>query len=191
MQPWELRTLRRQSGLTLRDVARAAGTSETNVSAYERGAKRPSARTLRRLRAAIGAGADSPVHRAKLSTIPATAAALRGGLRKAWSTAQLLRLVRQMRTDAAHLDGSADRAAFFAEPSTTGDPRWDALLAGAVEDLFVQEGMPAPAWTRGHVLPRFWFVSDSPTLQAYAFAHSPMALQVRGVMLDPADLEAV
>ena len=186
-----MRTLRRQAGLTLRDVAWAAGTSQTNVSAYERGVKRPSARTLRRLRAEIGAGADSPVYRGRLSTVPATAAALRAGLRQEWSTAQLLRVVRQMRTDAAHLDGPADRAAFFAEPSTTGDPRWDALLAGAVEDLFVQDGAPAPAWTRGHALRRFWFVSDAPALQAYVFAHSPMSLQVRGVMIDPADLEAV
>jgi DNA-binding XRE family transcriptional regulator len=40
MEGWELREHRRRAGLTLRQVARAAGTSETNVYAYERGATR-------------------------------------------------------------------------------------------------------------------------------------------------------
>lgn len=191
MEGWELRSRRWDAGLTLQQVARAAGTAEANVSAYERGTKTASDRTLQRLVAAIDAGANSEVHRAQLLTVPATAAALRRGLRRGWATADLLRLVRQMRSDAAHLPRGADRAAFYAEPSTTGDPRWDAMLAGAVDDLAVRDGVPAPAWTRGKVLGRFWFVTDEPALRAYVFAHSPMALQVRGVLVDPADLEAV
>jgi predicted transcriptional regulator len=82
--------LRRQADLTLAQVARAAGTSETNVSAYERGVKRTSARTARRLRAVIDAGAASRIHTARLSTAPATAATLRRGLRGGWSTAAAL-----------------------------------------------------------------------------------------------------
>jgi transcriptional regulator with XRE-family HTH domain len=191
MDGWELRRRRRDAGLTLQQVARAAGTAEANVSAYERGTKAPNQRTLRRLVAVIDAGADSVVHRAQLATAPATAAALRLGLRQGWATADLLRLVRQMRSDATHLTRPADRAAFYAEPSTTGDPRWDAMLAGAVDDLAVRDGVPAPEWTRGKALDRFWFVTDELALRAYVFGHSPMALQVRGVMVDPADLEAV
>lgn len=186
-----MRSLRRGAGLTLAQVARAAGTSEANVSAYERGAKRPSARTERRLKAVIDAGAASPVHTARLSTVPATAATLRHGLRAGWSTGQLLRVVRQMRSEATHLAAEVDRAAFYAAPSTTGDPRWDALLAGVVEADHLRRGVPAPAWTRGHALRSFWFVPDNPTLHAYAFAHSPIPMQVRGIMIDPADLEAV
>jgi transcriptional regulator with XRE-family HTH domain len=191
MGGWELRRRRRDAGLTLQQVARAAGTAEANVSAYERGTKTANQRTLQRLVAVIDAGADSVVHRSQLSTAPGTAAALRAGLRQRWATADLLRLVRQMRSDAAHLTSVADKAAFYAEPSTTGDPRWDAMLAGAVDDLAVRAGVPAPAWTRGKALRGFWFVTDEPALRAYVFAHSPMALQVRGVMVDPADLEAV
>jgi transcriptional regulator with XRE-family HTH domain len=191
MKGWELRDRRRRAGLTLRQVARAAGTDETNVSAYERGAKTPSPPTVRRLLAVIDAGADSPVHRAQLLTAPATAAALRRGLRECWTRPELLRLVRQMRTDTRHLASQPDRAAFYAAPATTGDPRWDALLAGAVEDLALRDGVPAPEWTQNTALDQFWFVTDSPSLYAYTFAHSPIALQVRGVMIDPADLEAV
>lgn len=186
-----MRAARRRAGLTLAQVARAAGTSETNVSAYERGAKQASGRTERRLSAVIEAGSGSAVHAARLSTVPATAAALRRGLRAGWSTAELLRVVRQIRSDATHIESAADRAAFYAEPSTTGDPRWDALLAAVVEEAHLLRGEPAPAWTAGHALRSFWFVPDNPSLHAYAFAHSPMPMQVRGIMIDPADLEAV
>lgn len=53
---------RRAAGLSLRLVARSAGTSETNVAAYERGVKQPRAHTLQRLLAMIDAGGDSAIH---------------------------------------------------------------------------------------------------------------------------------
>lgn len=191
MSGWQLRAARRDAGLTLAQVARAAGTSETNVSAYERDAKQPNATTLERLTAAIEAGSDSPIHRRNLQTVPATAAVLRAGLRRGWSNAELLRAVRQMRSDAAHLVTDADRGAFFAPPTTTGDRRWDLLLAGVVEDLALSLGGEPPAWVRKGTLRTFWFLSPSPALDAYVFARSPLSLQVRGVMVDPADLVAV
>lgn len=191
MKPWEVRDRRQAQGLSLRQVARAAGTSETNVSAYERGTKEMRPATCDRILAGIEAGAASPIHRHRLSTFPAAAAALRRGLREQWSTADLLRLVRELRAHLALLSTPQDRAAFFAAPTTTGDPRWDAMLAGNAEDLSLRSGRPPPEWCRGHALPTFWFVGAAPSLQAYAFARSPFALQVRGVMVDPTDLEAV
>jgi transcriptional regulator with XRE-family HTH domain len=191
MEGWELRSYRRGQGLTLSEVARAAGTAETNVSAYERGAKVPSRRTLKRLVASVAAGSNSPVHAGQLLTVPATAASLRKGLRDGWPTSDLLRLIREMRSNSKFVTTAADRKAFFAEPSTTGDQRWDAMLAGCVEDLAMRDGFSVPKWTRGKSLRQFWFVSSMPSLRAYAFAHSPFSLQIRGVMVDPADLESV
>lgn len=78
-----------------------------------------------------------------------------------------------MRSNAVFAVTHTDRAAFFAEPSTTGDPRWDAMLAGSTEDLALRGGFPAPDWTPGHALPEFWFVGRAPSLHAYAFARSP------------------
>jgi len=108
-----------------------------------------------------------------------------------WKNADLLRLVREMRSNSAQVVIPADRAIFLAEPSTTGDARWDAMLAGSVEELAMRNAWEVPEWTRGHALPTFWFVGSSPSLRAYAFARSPFPLQVRGVMVDPADLESV
>lgn len=191
MNGWELRERRLLEGLTLSAVARAAGTAESNLSAYERGAKVPSARTVRRLLAVLDAGGASPVFTQRLLTTSAAASAIRLGLRRSWRTADLLRVVRELRANSRHLATGADRDAFFAEPSTTGDQRWDAMLAGNAEDLAMTMGFAPPAWSRGHALPEFWFVGSMPELQAYAFAYSPFSMQVRGVMVDPADLESV
>jgi transcriptional regulator with XRE-family HTH domain len=55
MQPAELiRTVRRRRGLTQAALARAAGTSQPVISAYEAGRRDPSHGTLRRLVAAAG-----------------------------------------------------------------------------------------------------------------------------------------
>ena len=49
-----LRDARRRSGLTIRQLARRAGTSHSAVAAYESGAKSPNSATLRRLVRACG-----------------------------------------------------------------------------------------------------------------------------------------
>jgi transcriptional regulator with XRE-family HTH domain len=187
----ELRDRRTAAGLSLRQVARAAGTAETNVSSYERGTKTPSGRTLRRLLSAIEAGSSSPIYRMNLLTAPALSASLRKAIRDGWTTSDRLRLVREMRSNFRHVTTPADVAAFLAEPSTTGDARWDALVAGNVENLAIKNDLPVPEWSRGHALPFFWFVGEMPAMHAYDFAHSPLSMQARGVMVDPADLESV
>lgn len=50
-----LRRARRDAGLSQRDLARRAGTSQSTLSAYEAGSKQPSAATLSRLLEACGA----------------------------------------------------------------------------------------------------------------------------------------
>jgi len=191
MSPYELRSERRGSGLSVAAVARAAGTSATNVSAYERGAKRANEATVARLVAAVRAGSASPIHRNRLVTVPAAAAAIRTGLRQGWPTADLLRVVRELRSNAKHLRNDTDRGAFYARPSTTGDRRWDALLAGVTEMDALRDGHDVPAWARGHDLPHLWFVGSSPSLRPHALVHTPSSLAVRGIVLDRASLESV
>ena len=145
-----LRDRRTAAGLSLRQVARAAGTSATNISSYERGTKTPNARTLRRLLAAIEAGSSSPIYRMNLLTAPALSSSLRKAVRDGWTTTDRLRLVREMRSNFRHVENQADRDAFLAEPSTTGDARWDALAAGNVENIAIRAGLAVPEWSRGH-----------------------------------------
>jgi transcriptional regulator with XRE-family HTH domain len=51
----ELRLARRTAGLSQRELARRAGTSQATLSAYEAGRKQPSLGTLQRLLSATGA----------------------------------------------------------------------------------------------------------------------------------------
>lgn len=119
------------------------------------------------------------------------AAAVRKGLRQSWKTSDLLRIVRESRSNVKFAGEPTDLALFIARPSTTGDQRWDALIAGSTEDMALALNRPAPTWTVGHALRTFWFVGSNPAFHAYALAHSPGSLKVRGVIIDPADLESV
>jgi DNA-binding XRE family transcriptional regulator len=177
--------------LTAAQVARAVGTSETNVAAYERGDKAPNADTAARIDAAIAAGKNSAIFKHNLMTVPYAAAQIRQGLRRGWTTADLLRCVVECRDNAQSIHGTADVELFFAKPSTTGDPRWNALLAGSTEQLALRLAVDVPAWTSGHEVRPFWFVGPNRAFDAYCLAHSPASMKVRGVMIDPADLESV
>lgn len=191
MGPYELRLRRRAGRLTLAAVARAAGTSTSNVSAYERGTKQPSLATLGRLTAVIEVGADSPIHVHRLLTVPAAASAIRAGLRDGWPVEDLLRLVRELRSNAKFIRDDHEWNAFYAQPSTTGDRRWDSMLAGVTEMDALRSRHEVPTWARGHDLPHLWYVGSTPSLEAYDLVHTPRSLAVRGIVLDGAALESV
>lgn len=192
MEGWNLRAARLAAGLTAADVALAAGTSESNVAAYERGAKKPSRRLEERLTNIISAGALSPIIVYRLVTVPAAAANLRAGIRAGWPTADLLGIVRECLSNSKWLSSDADEDAYYARPSSTGDPRWDALLAGVVEDHLLRLNKVAPNWTADiRPLERFWFLGNLRGMDAWSFAHTPPSLKVRGVILDRRSLESV
>ena len=69
-------------------------------------------------------------------------------------------------------------ALIAAEPPTTGDPRFDAVLAGAAEFFASEAGLAAPAWVEepGRFLEPWWF-------DAYTLAHTPAAFARHGVFM--------
>ena len=146
---------------------------------------------MERLEAVLAAGAQSPVFRHNLLTVPAAAASIRSAIREERPTVDVLRIVREMLSNASELVSDADYAAYFAAPSTTGDPHWDAMLAGVTEDAALGTGRPVPAWTAGHALDRFWFVGSLPGMNAWSLANTRPSLRVRGVIVDPDSLQSV
>src|SRR5262249_26478569 len=58
-----------------------------------------------------------------------------------------------------------------ARPPETGDPRWDAFVAGLAEWLAVQAGMPAPGWVRddNRYLRRGWWVTPMKSMRAWEY----------------------
>ena len=71
------------------------------------------------------------------------------------------------------------------EPSSTGDPRFDTLIAAIVEFCCARDLRPPPIWVEdpGRFLERWWFVSGRRSLHADAIAHSPISFARRGVFI--------
>jgi hypothetical protein len=77
-----------------------------------------------------------------------------------------------------------------AEPTPTGDDRWDALLAALGEHLAAQHDLAPPHWADARVLRKPWFPADLGILRAEALVHAPAAFRKHGVYLSARDLEA-
>jgi hypothetical protein len=89
---------------------------------------------------------------------------------------------------------STDRPTLVAdEPPSTGDRRWDSLLAGVVEKCCFDQRLAVPAWTlrADRFLDQWWFVTPYRSLHASAFVATPVALANRGVFIHGSSLESV
>lgn len=75
------------------------------------------------------------------------------------------------------------------EPPTTGDERWDVLLAALAEHLAARDGRGAPSWSEPRRLRRFWFPFNTPAARADAIVHAPAAFRRRGVFVSAQELE--
>lgn len=83
-----------------------------------------------------------------------------------------------------------ERVALLAdEPATTGDQRWDVLLAALSEHLAARDGRGAPPWAEPRRLGRFWFPFNTRAARADAIVHAPAAFRRRGVFVAPQELE--
>jgi len=76
-----------------------------------------------------------------------------------------------------------------AEPPSTGDERWDVLLAALAEHLAARDGHGAPPWSESLRLQRFWFPFNTPAARVDAVVHAPAAFRRRGVFVSAYELE--
>jgi len=183
-----LREARNAAGLSQRQLAQLADTSQSAISAYEAGAREPTLPVLERMLTATG-------HRLGVSLVadpgPFRLADLAGQLAVASDDRRRMRLVFEF-LRAADEDGHSLLLLVAGEPALTGHARFDALLAAIAEDLCVHAGVAPPAWVHGRhrFLDGFWWVSDLPSARARALVHTPASYRRRGVMLDRHDLGA-
>jgi hypothetical protein len=75
-------------------------------------------------------------------------------------------------------------------PETTGSPQWDAFVAGLVEFVAFNAGVPVPSWTKtpDKFLKTWWFLMPFASLHGIALAETPAALANRGVFISRASL---
>lgn len=182
-----IRNARQAAGITQLEVAERAGTTQPAVAAYESGGRTPSLTTLVRLLGACE-------HDVEVLTRPR----MRRG---AASLAELSQTIQQDLEDSREQDalrllfgfsddfrGSSRPGAIELiadEPAETGDPRFDAALAGAAEFFAGERGIPAPGWVDqpDRFVEPMWFVASRPEFDAYTLANTPATFARHGVLI--------
>lgn len=177
--------------MTQKELAGRSATTQSAIAAYEGGAKQPSITTLNRLLAAAGCsvawflGRDrSIVH----ATVDAIARSLHVG-----DEQEALRLAADLWTGLTKMSADHVPAAIEADPGSTGDKRWDALVAGVVERAAHVAQTPVPMWTGASTrfLDEWWFLTPYRSLHASAVVETPAELANRGVFVHEASLGSV
>lgn len=182
-----IRRARRDAGLTQSELARLAKTTQPAIAAYETGKRSPEVGTLRRLLDACDhdllMGARP---RARRGALPLSAIAPQ-------VTADLaerrerdaLRLLYGFADDFRASPPTGKRWLLRDEPPSTGDPRFDAALAGAAEHFAREAEIAPPSWVEqeSRFVEPWWFVSSAPALDAYVLAHTPAVFARHGVFI--------
>lgn len=199
-----IRAARRSRGLTQAQLARHADVGRQWLVELEGGHPRAELGKVLAVMHALGlttavteadtpptAPGDSPTRAGRTwLTARDTAEAIRAELRRG-DTDFALRILARALADLHALDTPADRTAFLAGPPSTGDHRWDALLAAAVARACRHLDLPAPAWTRTPALAVWWFPVFDPVLAARTMQRTPPDFAARGIWLDATALEVV
>lgn len=124
--------------------------------------------------------------------VPDLALKIRESLKLGDAEAQVLKLVVQAVTDLRALD-KRQLPHHLAEPPSTKNRQWDALIAGVVEREALRARVRVPEWTDDaeRVLGRSWYpgVSRAVAERTYAKEHSPAELAERRVYVDGAAIE--
>ena len=165
-EPAELGSLvrhaRRSRHLSQADLAARLDVTRMTVSRMERGGDVAISTAL----AALGeCGLEiTPRRRRTWASLPEVAEGIREDLETGDEGFAIRRLRVALNAFAGLADGEV--AEFLDRPDSTGDRRWDSLLAVAAARAARNRGLPAPAWTRRRRLSNPWFPLDpSPLME--------------------------
>jgi hypothetical protein len=100
------------------------------------------------------------------------------------------RVALQLAHDLSEADPALRVALCVAPPASTGDERFDSLIAGVVDHLLSSDGLPVPTWVQedSRRLSEPWDIEPVPSLQAAARSRTPEAFIRHGVYLDQDEL---
>lgn len=196
-----LRRLRRDSGMTQRDLAAKAGVPQSTIAEVETGRREPSLTLLSKI--AESAGQSIAIELTPLGRHSAVATAntirdrLHGvageGLSDDIREDGALRAVIDLRDALRRSSREGFHALTGQAPGLIGDTRWDAFLAAIVEDEAARKAISPPRWTndRNRFHRPFWYLSKNPRFHTWEIANSPGALIRHGVFAAEDELESV
>jgi transcriptional regulator with XRE-family HTH domain len=182
-----VRNAREAAGMTQVELADRAGTAQPAVAAYESGARTPNLSTLERLLGACEHDVELLAHprvRRGASSLAELGQTIAGDLEQGRES-DALRLLYGFADDFRGSSRPGQISLLRDEPSSTGDARFDAALAGIAE-LFAAEGaLVPPAWVNGadRFVEPWWFVASRPAFHAYTLANTPAVLARHGVFI--------
>lgn len=137
-----IRSARKSRSLTQVDLAEQAQVHQSNISGIESG-RDLSVSTLEKLLRATGHQLFAlPIHKADVTE---AASAIRVHL-KADNTQSALRVLIQLNDNLVSEHGLQRGVLGISEPQPTGNPVWDAALAGLVAWRLAEENIPLPTW---------------------------------------------
>lgn len=137
-----IRSARKSRSLTQVDLAEQAQVHQSNISGIESG-RDLSVSTLEKLLRATGHQLFAlPIHKADVTE---AASAIRVHL-KADNTQRALRVLIQLNDNLVSEHGLQRGVLGISEPQPTGNPVWDAALAGLVAWRLAAENIPLPTW---------------------------------------------
>lgn len=175
------------SGLSLRQFARALGTSPSRFSSYRSGKVAPTAAFLLRAERISDA-----LRQARRDGVPTALDAMNSIQRAAdagdddWTYALCLEARDRLREVLRRHPSLT--AAWEAQPPSDDENRWRVLLAAFVSHEFHQTGVPAPRWTESLTLATEW-VLDTPRLSTDQIKQqTPTWLAERNIFVAEKDL---
>jgi len=190
-----IRAARRAEGWTQVELARRADVGRQWLNAVEQGHPRAELGLVQRVLAALGiALSASPVAPPEPPSAWLTARDAAEAIRDELARGDhdfAFRLLARAVGDFRDLRDADDIQRFLAPPPSTGDHRWDTLLAAVVSRECRRRDVVAPAWTRVPALRSWWFPDDDPLLMARTMQRTPVDLQVKGIWLDAKALESL
>jgi transcriptional regulator with XRE-family HTH domain len=182
-----IRDARYAAGITQLELAHRAHTAQPAVAAYESGARTPTILTLERLLQACEHDVEVlalPRVRRGAASLAELAVPIAADLRDKRES-DAIRLLFGFADDFRGSSRPGRIALIGEEPPPTGDPRFDAALAGIAE-LFAAEGtIPAAPWVDepARFVEPWWFLASRPAFHAYTLAHTPAVLARHGVFM--------
>ena len=102
-----------------------------------------------------------------------------------------LRLLARAVSDIRTLTDPTERAAAMTSPPSTGDFRWDTLIAATFKREAKMSGAPPPEWTDAPALGDPWFPDPDPLLADRHVAATPTELAERNIFFDRRNLESL
>jgi transcriptional regulator with XRE-family HTH domain len=185
-----IRSARRASGLSQRELSSISGVAQSTVSEVESGRRVPSSTTIDRLLQSTG-------H--QLIAIPtrrSDAAAAAEGIARSVADRRGDHAVRhfiQLADDLAAEHEGVRFALTITEPMPTGAEHWDAAIAALVEHRLQEDGLPLPSWVQsdGRHLAAEWTFGSGRYDIPVDRARVPEAFLRHGVLLDADTLASV